>query len=113
MLRQSRPTAALLACLTWLAWFNPTAAQVPALPTPPAGTPATPAQTAALAEFRPHAEQICRALYLRPDSALTCIQRVLDAALPLSLEDDGRPVPTNTAPPTGSQGTTVAPDGRE
>ena len=66
----------------------------------------------AVAEFRPHAERACRALYGRPDDARTCVRRVLDAALPLSLEDAERPTPT-IAPPPGGRGTTVAPDGRE
>ena len=105
-----RPTAAALACLTWLASYGSTVAQAPAPPA--ATTPATPAQAAAIAEFRPHAERACRALYVRPDDARTCVRRVLDAALPLSLEDAERPTPT-TAPPVDGRGTTVAPDGRE
>ena len=50
--------------------------------------------------------------YVRPDDTRSCVQRVLDAALPLSLEDAERPTPT-TAPPVEGRGTTVAPDGRE
>jgi hypothetical protein len=72
----------------------------------------TPQQKAALIAFRTHAEELCRVLYLRPDAALTCVQRVLDAALPLDLE----PVVTQTpsgARPIESRGSTVAPDGRE
>ena len=106
----SRPTAAALACLAWQAWYGPAAAQAP--PPAPATTPATSAQAEAVAEFRPHAERACRALYVRPDDARTCVRRVLDAALPLSLEDAERPTPT-IAPPPGGRGTTVAPDGRE
>ena len=87
-------------------------AQAPALPTAPATTPATPAQVEAIAEFRPHAERACRALYVRPDDARTCVRRVLDAAVPLSLEDAERPRAT-PIPPIGGRGTTVAPDGRE
>ena len=106
----SRPTAAALACLAWLAWCGAAAAQAP--PAAPATTPATSAQAEAVAEFRPHAERACRALYGRPDDARTCVRRVLDAALPLSLEDAERPTPT-IAPPPGGRGTTVAPDGRK
>ena len=106
----SRPTAAALACLAWLPSYGPAAAQAP--PAAPATTPATPAQAEAIAGFRPHAERACRALYVRPDDARTCVRRVLDAALPLSLEDAERPTPT-TAPPVDGRGTTVAPDGRE
>src|SRR5215204_5268940 len=58
----------------------------PAAPLAPAPTPATPAQARAVAEFRPHAERVCRALYVRPDAAETCVQRVLDAALPLAMD---------------------------
>jgi hypothetical protein len=108
-----RPTAAALACLSWLASYGSTVAQAPAPPTATTpATPATPAQAAAIAEFRPHAERACRAHYLRPDDSRSCIQRVLDAALPLSLENAERPTPT-TAPPVEGRGTTVAPDGRE
>jgi len=103
----SRPTAAALACLAWLASYGPAIAQAP-----PAAPATTPAQAEAIAGFRPHAERACRALYVRPDDARTCVRRVLDAALPLSLEDAERPTPT-TAPPVGGRGTTVAPDGRE
>ena len=106
----SRPTAAALACLAWLPSYGPAAAQAP--PAAPATTPATSAQAEAIAEFRPHAERACRARYGRPDDARTCGRRVLDAALPLSLEDAERPTPT-TAPPVDGRGTTVAPDGRE
>ena len=105
-----RPTAAALACLAWQASYGPALAQAP--PAVPATTPATSAQAEAIAEFRPHAERACRALYGRPDDARTCVRRVLDAALPLSLEDAERPTPT-IAPPPGGRGTTVAPDGRE
>ena len=101
--------------LVALASPGPAVAQAPAPPAAPAttpATPATPAQAEAVAEFRPHAERACRALYGRPDDARTCVRRVLDAALPLSLEDAERPTPT-IAPPAGGRGTTVAPDGRE
>jgi hypothetical protein len=110
MLSPSRPTAVALACLAWLATYGPAIAQAP--PAAPATTPATPAQAEAITEFRPHAERACRALYGRPDDARTCVRRVLDAALPLSLEDAERPTPA-IAPPLGGRGTTVAPDGRE
>ena len=85
-------------------------------PAPPAAnsatTPATPAQIQALAAFRPHAEQVCRAIYLRPDAAATCVERLLDAALPLAMEPTA-PQPPSVAPPAESRATTVAPDGRE
>ena len=106
----SKPTAAALACLAWLASYGPAVAQAPLAA--PATTPATPAQAEAIAGFRPHAERACRALYVRPADARTCVRRVLDAALPLSLEDAERPTP-RTAPPVDGRGTTVAPDGRE
>src|SRR5215213_1642731 len=100
--------------LVALASSGPALAQAlaPAPPVAPATTPALPAQVEAIAEFRPHAERACRALYVRPDDARTCIRRVLDAALPLSLEDAERPAAT-PAPQVGGRGTTVAPDGRE
>ena len=98
--------------LVVLASSGPAVAQTPAPPAAPATTLATPAQAEAVAEFRPHAERACRVLYVRPDDARTCIRRVLDAALPLSLEDAERPSAT-PAPPIGGRGTTVAPDGRE
>ena len=108
----SKPTTAALACLAWLASSGLAVAQAPKPTASPATTPATPAQIGAVAEFRPHAERACRALYVRPDDARTCVRRVLDAALPLSLEDAERPTPT-TAPRFEGRGTTVAPDGRE
>ena len=86
--------------------------QAPAPTAAPATTPATPAQVEAIAEFRPHAERACRALYVRPDDARTCVRRVLDAALPPSLEDAVRPT-SSTAPRVERRGTTAAPDGRE
>ncbi len=92
----SNSTAAALASLAWLASYGPAVAQAPLAA--PATTPATPAQAEAIAGFRPHAERACRALYVRPDDARTCVRRVLDAALPLSLEDAERPTPM-TAPP--------------
>ena len=96
--------------MAWLSSYGLAAAQAPQAA--PTTTPATPAQAEAIAGFRPHAERACRALYVRPDDARTCVRRVLDAALPLSLEDAERPTPT-IAPPPGGRGTTVAPDGRE
>jgi hypothetical protein len=85
-------------------------------PAPPAVDPttasATPAQIQALVAFRPHAEQVCRALYLRPEAAATCVERLLDAALPLAMETT-EPQPPSVAPPAASRATTVAPDGRE
>ncbi len=104
-----KPTAAALACLAWLASSGLAVAQAPALTAAPATTPA---QVEAVAEFRLHAERACRALYVRRDDARTCVRRVLDAALPLSLEDAERPTPT-TAPRVEGQRTTGAPDGRE
>ena len=98
--------------LVVLASSGPAVAQAPPPTVAPATTPATPAQVEAIAGLRPHAERACRALYVRPDDARTCVGRVLDAALPLSLEDAERPSAT-PAPPIGGRGTTVAPDGRE
>lgn len=74
--------------------------------------PMTPLQREALTVFRPQAEQLCRALYRRPNAVENCLQRVLDAALPLDL------APAVTPPREGSSrleppGSTVAPDGRE
>ena len=83
------------------------------LPSPLAGaTPATPLQAQALAAFRPHVDQLCRALYLRRDAAESCLQRVLDAAVPLDLEPMAAPAP-GVAPQAETRGSTVAPDGRE
>jgi hypothetical protein len=88
-------------------------AQAPAPPVAdPAAAPATPAQIQALAAFRPHAEQVCRALYLRPEAAAICVERLLDAALPLAMETT-EPRPPSVTPPGPSRATTVAPDGRE
>ena len=106
------PSKSTAAALVWLASSGLAVAQAPAPSAAPATTPATPAQVEAVAEFRPHAERACRALYVRPDDARTCVRRVLDAALPLSLEDAERPTPA-TAPRVQGRGTTVAPDGRE
>jgi hypothetical protein len=90
-------------------------AQIPAPPTArsaPAAVPATPAQTQAIAAFRPHAEQLCQALYLRPDAAASCVERILDTALPLDM-DSTKPRTPSVTPPAESRATTVAPDGRE
>ncbi len=87
------------------------------VPVPPVASPApaasaTPVQTQAIAAFRPHAERVCRALYVRPDAAAACVQRILNAALPLALDSTEPPTPGAT-PPAETRGTTVAPDGRE
>lgn len=86
-------------------------AQVSA-PRTPTPAPATPEQTQAIATFRPHAEQVCRALYVRPDAAATCVQRILDAAVPLALDSAELQAP-GAIPSAVTGRTTVAPDGRE
>lgn len=109
------PTTRLSRCHTLAALIvtatSPVLAQP--LPLPPVeATPTTPLQREALATFRPQAEQLCRTLYLRPDAASNCLQRILDAALPLDLA----PVavsPRNNGPQAEPRGSTVAPDGRE
>lgn len=78
----------------------------------PEATTQTPQQKAALAAFRPHAEELCRVLYLRPDVSAACLQRMLDAALPLDVEPVVVPTPSG-APALERRGSTVAPDGRE
>jgi hypothetical protein len=95
-------------CLAVMASTTPVAAQAP--PTRAQGV--TPAQTQAIAAFKPHAEQACRALYVRPDAVETCLARVLDAALPLAAADPAAPNATVAPPPRASR-STVAPDGRE
>jgi hypothetical protein len=57
------------------------------------GTTATPLQGQALATFRPHVEQLCQTLYARPDAAESCVQRVLETAIPLDLEPTSAPTP--------------------
>jgi hypothetical protein len=83
------------------------------LPPLASGTPATPLQAQALAAFRPHVEQLCQTLYARPDAAESCVQRVLETAIPLDLEPTSAPTPASTIPPTNTGTGTVAPDGRE
>jgi hypothetical protein len=75
------------------------------------GSP-TPEQVRAIAVFRPHVEQVCKALYVRPDASENCVQRVLDATLPLAMEPAATVAPRATLP-AESRGNTVAPDGRE
>jgi hypothetical protein len=95
-----------------LAASSPSVAQ--SLPPPLAGaTPATPLQAQALTAFRPHVEQLCKALYGRPNAAESCIQRVLDAALPLDLEPTAAPAREVIVPRAETREGTVAPDGRE
>jgi hypothetical protein len=84
-----------------------------ALPPLPSATPPTPREAQALVAFRPQVEQLCQALYGRPDAAESCVQRVLDAALPLDLEPTAAPTPGAVIPRAESRGGTVAPDGRE
>lgn len=81
---------------------------------PPSAAPgsATPQQVQAIAVFRPHVEQVCQALYVRPEASENCVQRVLDATLPLTM-DPSAALPLRTTTPTESRGSTVAPDGRE
>ena len=113
MPRLSMMTARLGAFLaSVLAASSPATAQM--LPPPLAGaTPATPLQAQALADFRPHVDQLCQALYGRPDAAESCRQRVLDAALPLDLEPTAAPAPGFVIPQAETRAGTVAPDGSE
>jgi hypothetical protein len=69
-------------------------------------------QREALAAFQPQAEQLCRVLYPRPDAVENCLQRVLDAALPLDLAPAVAP-PREGNSRSEPRGSTVAPDGRE
>jgi hypothetical protein len=95
-----------------LAAASPSAlAQTRPLPSVEA-TPTTPPQREALAIFQPQVEQLCRALYLRSDAAEDCLQRVLDAALPLDVAPAVTP-PQAGHPRSEHRGSTVAPDGRE
>ena len=106
-------TIAIVLLASALALPGHAIAQAPAPPAAdPTTAPATPAQIQAIAAFRPHAEQVCRALYLRPEAEATCVERLLDAALPLAMEPTA-PQPPSVAPPAASRATTVAPDGRE
>ena len=74
--------------------------------------PATPPQREALKAFQPQVEQLCQALYLRSDAAESCLQRVLDAALPLDVAPAVAPLREGNSRPE-LRGSTVAPDGRE
>jgi hypothetical protein len=74
--------------------------------------PTTPLQREALAVFRPQAEQLCQALYQHPDAVENCLQRVLDAALPLDLAPTLAPLRESNSR-SEPRGSTVAPDGRE
>jgi hypothetical protein len=75
-------------------------------------TSTTPLQREALAIFQLQAQQLCRTLYLRLDAASNCLQRILDAALPLDLAPTGA-VPREDVPLLKPRSGTVAPDGRE
>ena len=86
-------------------------AQTVATPSAAPGS-ATPQQVQAIAVFRPHVEQVCQGLYVRPDASENCVQRVLDATLPLTMNPSFT-LPFRTTAPTESRGSTVAPDGRE
>ena len=94
-----------------LAAAGPALAQTRPLPSVEAA-PTTSLQREALAAFQPQAEQLCRALYLRPDAVENCLQRVLDAALPLDLTPAVAPLQEGNSW-SEPRGSTVAPDGRE
>jgi hypothetical protein len=90
---------------------SPSLAQTQPLPSVEAA-PATPPQREALTAFQPQVEQLCRALYPRPDAAESCLQRIFDAALPLDLAPTLAPLPEGNSR-SELRGSTVAPDGRE
>ena len=112
MLTPAMTTAACAGILIAL-FAAQSAAETQSLPPLASGTPATPLQAQALLVFRPHVEQLCQTLYAQPDAAQSCVQRVLETAIPLDLEPTSAQAPKSSNPQTKTGSGTVGPDGRE